>query len=216
MFHHIAWRIDHTKILTRRELGAVIANLQNRTMKSANARLTLTIMRLACCCGLRVSEIAALRLDDVRVGLDRPHLRIRREIAKGQRARNVALWWDAGTLADITGWKREREEYGASGEDLLVCSLMSHRRGQALSRHALRLRFQRACSVLGTERVQNLTIHHGRHTFVSHALAGGRSLAEVRDATGHSSVAITSVYLHVVVDDDATVGRLFAFDAEAR
>jgi integrase len=29
------------------------------------------MLRLACCCGLRVSEIAALRLDDVRVGVDR-------------------------------------------------------------------------------------------------------------------------------------------------
>ena len=29
-----------------------------------------------------------------------------------------------------------------------------------------------------------LTIHHGRHTFISHALAGGRTLAEVRDAAG--------------------------------
>jgi len=36
-----------------------------------------------------------------------------------------------------------------------------------------------------------LTIHHGRHTFISHALAGGRT-AEVRDAAGHSSVLVTS------------------------
>ena len=37
-----------------------------------------------------------------------------------------------------------------------------------------------------------VTIHHGRHTFISHALAGGRTLAEVRDAAGHSNVSITS------------------------
>ena len=52
------------------------------------------------------------------------------------------------------------------------------------------------------------TIHHGRHTFISHALAGGRTLAEVRDAAGHSNVSITSGYLHVAVEDEA-VGRLF-------
>jgi hypothetical protein len=32
--------------------------------------------------------------------------------------------------------------------------------------------------------VRTLTIHHGRHTFVSRALAGGRSLADVRAAAG--------------------------------
>jgi site-specific recombinase XerD len=46
------------------------------------------------------------------------------------------------------------------------------------------------------------------HTFISHALAGGRTLAEVRDAAGHSNVSITSGYLHVAVDDES-VGALF-------
>jgi hypothetical protein len=32
-------------------------------------------------------------------------------------------------------------------------------------------------------------VRDGRHPFVSHALAGGRTLAEVRDAAGHVSVA---------------------------
>jgi site-specific recombinase XerD len=55
-----------------------------------------------------------------------------------------------------------------------------------------------------------LTIHQGRHTFISHALAGGRTLAEVRNAAGHANVSITSTYLHVAVEDQA-VGNLFLF-----
>jgi len=50
---------------------------------------------------------------------------------------------------------------------------------------------------LGPERQKTLTIHHGRHTFISNVLAGGHTLAEVRDAAGHSNVSITSGYLHV-------------------
>jgi integrase len=64
------------------------------------------------------------------------------------------------------------------------------------------------CKVLGPERLASLTIHHGRHTFISHALAGGRTLAEVRDAVGHANVSITTGYLHVAVEDDG-VGELF-------
>jgi site-specific recombinase XerC len=216
MFTRCTWQIDQSMILTRRELSAVLSTLARRAQKSVNAQQTLTIMRLACCCGLRVSEIATLRLDDVRVGIERPYLRIRREIAKCGRARNVPLWWDAGTLADIENWKAEREAHDAEGEQRLICSLLSQRRGMALSRHALRLRFQRACAVLGNERSQQVTIHHGRHTFISHALAGGRTLTEVRDAAGHASLAVTSIYSHIAVDDDGRVGNLFAFDGDER
>jgi integrase len=62
------------------------------------------------------------------------------------------------------------------------------------------------------EPLPGLRLHHGRHTFVSHALAGGRSLAEVRAAAGHSNGAVTSAYLHVVVDDEEAVGSLFRVD----
>ena len=86
------------------------------------------------------------------------------------------------------------------------------RSGKLFSRHTLRKRFRTACKVLGSERLESLTIHHGRHTFISHALAGGRTLAEVRDAVGHSNVSITSAYLHVAVDDDQGLGRLFEFE----
>lgn len=56
---------------------------------------------------------------------------------------------------------------------------------------------------------RTLTIHHGRHTFNSHALAGGRTLAEVRDVAGHANASITSGYLHVAVDDETAIGNLF-------
>lgn len=199
-----SWNVDSTKILLRSELTAVLADLAKRSRYSVRVRLDRTIFRLACCCGLRVSEIAQLRLADVQLDSLRPHIRIRAAIAKGSRARRVPLWWDAGTLEDIRAWKGERERAGAGADDFVVRS----RRG-AMSRHTLRRRFQRACLTLGARRQRTLTIHHGRHTFISHALAGDRSLAEVRDAAGHSSLLITSVYLHIAIDDDAGVGRLF-------
>ena len=94
------------------------------------------------------------------------------------------------------------------GGDPFLASYLPGREAVVFSRHTLRKRFRTACRVLGAERLVSLTIHHGRHTFISHALAGGRTLAEVRDAVGHSNVSITSGYLHVAVDEDA-VGALF-------
>jgi integrase len=91
-----------------------------------------------------------------------------------------------------------------------LASLRPERSAKQFSRHTLRKRFRTSCKILGRERLQNLTIHHGRHTFISHALAVGRTLAEVRDAVGHANVTVTSGYLHAVVED-SDVTNLFSF-----
>ena len=200
---------DPMKILTRSEIGCVLKDLSRKAARSPSTRLNLIVFRLAACCGLRASEVAQLRLGDVHEHLPRPHLRIRSGAAKGNRPRVVPLWWDAGTYADIAAWKEHRVEQGAKAEDPLVASGRPGREtGQPLSRHTLRKRFRTACKVLGAKRLEQLTIHHGRHTFISHALAGGRTLAEVRDAAGHANVSITSSYLHVAVEEEG-LGVLF-------
>lgn len=51
--------------------------------------------------------------------------------------------------------------------------------------------------------------HDDRKAVVFEPVAGMDWLAEVRAAAGHSSVAVTSAYLHIVVDDEAAVGNLF-------
>jgi integrase len=123
------WNLDQTRLLTRRELAAVLADLAPRAAHSANVHRNLVIVRLACCFGLRVSEIANLQLDDVVVDVTRPHLRLRRGTTKGGRSRCVPLWWDAVTLADLQVWKARRMKDGASGTDPFVCSVQANRLG---------------------------------------------------------------------------------------
>ena len=200
---------DMTKILTRSEMQAVLADLKRKAPRSKNTRLNLVVFRLAACCGLRASEIAQLHMADIRVEMPRPHIRIRVGASKGGKSRRVPLWWDRGTLADLAAWRADRAARGAKGGDPFVASLQVGREALVFSRHTLRKRFRTACRVLGKERLEHLTIHHGRHTFISHALAGGRTLAEVRDAAGHANVSITSGYLHAAIDDEVGVGNLF-------
>ncbi|MSR58911.1 MAG: site-specific integrase [Planctomycetaceae bacterium] len=105
--------VDATKILTRRELAMVLADLHAKSPRSKNAALNLILVRLACCCGLRVSEIVGLQIADVRCELSRPHLRIRRGASKGGRPRMVPLWWDAAGSRRLEGrahrsWRRLR------------------------------------------------------------------------------------------------------------
>ena len=204
------WVVERTRILQRDEIARVLADLRRKARRSVNSRMNLAIFRLAACCGLRASEIAGLALSDVRVDNTRPSIRVRREIGKGHKARKVPLTWDAGTLADLVQWKRFRREQGADDDDLFVCSQHCDSFGNPLDRRNLRKRFKSSCKVLGRERRADLTIHDGRHSFVSHALHGGRSIVEVRAAAGHSSLATTSIYAHLV-DTDDEVGNLFDF-----
>lgn len=204
-----SWNVDATKILSRREIASVLNDIKRRARRSVNSRMNLTIFRLAACCGLRASETTGLRLSDVRLGIDRPYIYVSRGIAKGRKARRVPLWWDRGTLDDLTAWKDSRLIQGAGQSDYFVCSQSRSAFGRRLDRRNARARFICACRVLGGDRQAALTIHHGRHSFVSHALAGGRSLAEVRDAAGHSNIAMTGLYTHVATEDSLAIHDLF-------
>lgn len=211
-------KVDPLKILTRTEIRDVIDDLK-RKRRSVNTRQNLVIFRLATCCGLRVSEIVGLKMANAKLGSRRPHVEIPAAIAKRRKARKVPVWWDAATLADLDQWKQERTTQGARSGDPFVCSQAGGTNsrtgepsfGKPLSDRNAQARFKTAIRCLGPERVAMLSIHCGRHSFVSHALAGGRTLAEIRDAAGHANVSTTSIYLHTVRDDDETVGELFNF-----
>lgn len=202
--------VDQTRILTRSEIADVIEELR-RKRRSINTRQNLIIFRLATCCGLRVSEIVGLKLANVKLSGKRPYIYIPAAIAKRSKGRKVALWWDSATLADFDAWKKERSGQDAASGDPFVCSLSKGTWGKPLSVRNAQSRFKAAIKCLGAERVECLSIHCGRHSFCSHSLAGGRSLAEVRDAAGHANISTTSIYLHVVHDDDEEVGSLFDF-----
>ncbi len=206
------WKVSSWKILSGDEIRDVLTELKRKGRRSVNSRMNLIVFRLATCCGLRVSEISGLCMRNVRLNEKKPHIRLPKALTKRKKERRVPLWWDAGTLSDIESWKAERKAQGAKAGDYFVCSQHKDSFGKSLDRFNLRHRFRISCKILGEERIERLTIHDGRHSFISHALAKGRTLAEVRDAAGHANIATTSGYLHIAVDDNGTIGHIFDMD----
>jgi integrase/recombinase XerD len=199
------WTISRERILTKPEILAVLAELKRKARRSPLTRRQLILFRLACCCGLRACELTRLRLSDVRLGT-RPSIFVPKAITKAdrngkRRSRSVPLNWDYGTLEDLTAWKAERESQGAAPSDLLLCT----RTGQPIHTDTARNTFQSCCRCLN----RPVTIHDGRHSFISHALHEGRTVVQVRDAAGHANIATTSLYAHLVDDDSEQVGNLF-------
>jgi len=183
--YHNRWYIDQSQILSRTEIAMVLDDLKRKGRRSVNSRLNLILVRMSVCCGLRASEIGGLRLQDVKLTIDKPYLYVNKAIAKGSKARKVPLWWDRGNLDDLIQWKAERQQQGAQGGDYFVCAQYSHAFGRPLGRDGIRNRFLTACKVLGQERLilgrdtfsdqstkkgqfylKHLTLHCGRHTFL--------------------------------------------------
>jgi integrase len=188
------------KFMLLDEVLVVLKDLKRRSRHSISKRLDMIIFRLSCCCGLRRTEISGLVMSDLMLTGPRPCITVRKENTKGEhgkrRSRSVPLWWDAGTLADVKAWAAWRTEHGAQPSDPLICSVRRPTWGKQLEVSLISKRWRTAIKSLGKERVRQLSIHAGRHSFASLSLEAGRSLAEVRDALGHRNIATTSIYLH--------------------
>jgi integrase len=197
---------DPTRFLTKDEVLRILKDLKRRKKRSRSSHLNLIIFRLSCCCGLRRAEIAGLKFTDLVLAGPRPCIIIRKNNTKGQkdkrRARKAPLWWDAGTLEDLKAWVAFRKEMGAGPSDPVVCGVSKVNRGKALTGDQIAKRWKTAIRCLGPERVGQLSVHCGRHSFCSLSKAAGHSSIEIRDAVGHRSEATTNIYLHAVESED--------------
>lgn len=182
------------------EVAQVVADLRARSERSINARLNLIIFRLSCCEGLRASEIAQLKIADVVCEGSHPTLTVRAAIAKGgKRTRYIPLTWSPEALADLAAWHEYRRSVSVIHSPF-VCSVAKHTCGKPLTRFQVLKKWRNAIRVLGPARVRQLSVHKGRHSFISHAGAyGGLTFPEVAALAGHASPNTTAkVYSHVI------------------
>jgi integrase/recombinase XerD len=136
--------------------------------------------------GARVSEIIALRRDQVHVGVG-PHLALH---GKGPKERVVPLWTE--TAGILRAWLQERGDRGGS-------VAFPNARGQPLSRDGVEYLLRQAvataaqtCPSLKTKRVSP---HVLRHTTAMHLLQAGVDMAVIALWLGHESIETTHVYV---------------------
>lgn len=149
------------------------------------ARRDRAIMELLYGCGLRVSELCALRVDDV--DLIGEQVKVR---GKGSRERIVPVGRMAANAVRAYLDARAR-----------ACSpwLVLNCRGERLSTRSVR-RLVRAYSRHLPALPEGVSPHALRHSFATHLLEAGADLRAVQELLGHASLATTQRYTHVTLE----------------
>lgn len=159
-------------VLSRSEverLLGVITNIKHRALLS-----------VAYSAGLRVSELTGLKPADI----DSERMQIRVVQAKGNK--------DRYTLLSHTALEQLRLHYKLYRPTEW---LFETRKGVAISNRTVQQVFQTALGKAGI--TKEVSVHALRHSFATHLMEQGVSLAIIQQLLGHKSLRTTSIYLHV-------------------
>src|SRR5262249_42459786 len=136
--------------------------------------------------GLRVSELAALDLEDI--DLDRGLARVR---GKGRKERSVPL--GRASVAAIRAWLGERRRWEPAADALFL-----GRGGRRLGVRGIEYLVERWMKRV--EGAPGSNPHLLRHSFATHLLDRGAELRAVQEMLGHRSLRSTQVYTHLTVE----------------
>lgn len=167
------------------------------------ALLDNALIELMYATGARISEVAALHLDDIQ--LQQGTVRL---FGKEKKERLVPLYSSAKAAigAYVQNARPHRCPVSLSRKprlstDMLQLnerSLFISVRQNPMSPAALRTRFERIVKLAGLP--PSVTPHTMRHTFATELLQGGADLRSVQELLGHASLSTTQIYTHLSVE----------------
>ena len=138
-------------------------------------------------CGLRVSELIALRMSQVFV--DDEYVIVE---GKGNKQRLVPISQQA--LECIAHYIKEvRCTLSVKPADADI--LFLNRRGGQLSRVMIFYIVKSLCDLAGIHKT--VSPHTLRHSFATHLLEGGANLRAIQQMLGHESITTTEIYVHI-------------------
>ncbi len=153
------------------------------------------IMELLYSSGVRVSELTALNLDQLRFSRDGGGTF--RVIGKGNKERLV-VFGDAAQKA-LEAWLLARASVVAPGRIPQESPVFLNRLGGRLTPRSVERMVEHFRRVVGLP--GRVTPHTLRHSFASHLLANGADLRAIQELLGHSSLSTTQKYTHIQLEN---------------
>ena len=167
-------------ILSTDEIDRIIATIDTSSVKGLRDQAMLEVLYS---CGLRVSELISLKIQDLFFG--EGYIRV---IGKGDKQR----------LVPISAIARERiQRYldQRPGGRSNIETVFLNNRGSQLTRVMVFTILKEAARRAGINK--RISPHTFRHSFATHLLEGGASIRQVQEMLGHESTPTTEIYTHL-------------------
>lgn len=165
------------KVMTAEEINSIL----NQDL----SKLHRVIIELLYGCGLRVSELVNLKINDF--DLNGKYLEC---TGKGSKDRIVPLGKKA--ISAIKNYLPERE-YNLQKYNLQSKQLLINEKGKQVTRQEVYTFIHEQ----GKKLHKAISPHTLRHTFATHLLENGADLRVVQELLGHSDVSTTQLYTHI-------------------
>jgi site-specific recombinase XerD len=200
------WILDRTKYMTEPEVKELRRVVESKALSDlATGRTTWPrfwmAIDLAVSAGMRVSEIAGLRIGNLYLNNGESRMRV---LGKGQKVRDV--FTSNGLtkhLSDYLRWKRLLEEPVEPDAFVLISSHRRHYSPRTLQ-YAFKVCLKEAGLPL------HYSIHACRHSYGTILYRKTKNLRLVQKQLGHSSITTTTVYADVTAEETLTaVNGLF-------
>jgi site-specific recombinase XerD len=169
-------------VLSREEVGRLIAACGNLKHQTALA--------LAYGTGLRASEVSGLKVSDI----DSERMILRVEQGKGRKDRNAML--SPVLLERLRFWWKVARAQGKMLDGGWLFPGLNPL--ESLSTRQLNRAIHAAARVAGIDK--RVSMHTLRHSFATHLLNHGADLRAIQELLGHASLSTTQRYTHVSID----------------
>ena len=149
------------------------------------SKLQLVMFELLYSCGLRVSELTNLKINDIDTAS-----KYVRCIGKGSKERIIPI--GAKAINALKSYLVDRDfllkKYKLNSKKLLI-----NESGRFINRQDV----YNFIHTLGKKIQKNISPHTLRHSFATHLLENGADLRVVQELLGHSDVSTTQLYTHI-------------------
>ena len=168
------------------EINQLLSNTAGETDKR-NSKLNVrdtAMMELMYACGLRLSELSGLNLQDI--DWQQQTIQV---TGKGQKQRRLPFGSKARDAVKL--WLKQRSLEKVENESALFVSS----RGTRMCNSSIQKRLKKMALTQGIN--TNVYPHMLRHSFASHILESSKDLRAVQELLGHANLSTTQVYTHL-------------------
>ena len=187
------------KFLTKQQMEALLVapfellkiqkgKKAGRPVSQIAALRDVAVLETIYSCGLRVSEVCGLRVDDI--DWSEQIMRVR---GKGKKERLVPIGKPA-LMAIQDYWNTFKQPPGGASPIFFA----ETKKRAPLSPLQLSRRLKKYLSIAGLD--PGLTPHKLRHSYATHLLDAGADLRSVQELLGHAHLITTQVYTHVTTE----------------